>query len=127
MSLPTPSNVVASVIALAVVLGGLGFVYGVGAQVLSYDKETFNLVFGFVSGMGLTVLAFFFGNSKSQERAQEIAAAPPPVDAHPAGSRLDRLAAVNRRLADPTVTGAERERLAQDAAALQDQIARGAP
>jgi hypothetical protein len=75
--LPTPSNFVASLIAILWVIGLLGFVGGIGSGILKFDDAQFNLISGFLFGSGSTVLMFYFGSSKSEERKTEALISPP--------------------------------------------------
>lgn len=124
MNLPKVSTTVASVIAVLVILGVFGFIFGIGSGWLKYQDPQFNLLFGYLAGAGTTVLAFLYGSSKQGERAQEIAAQPaaPTIIPGAAAGDRERLAEMTKHLAE-LAPGPEAEKLAADIAALQAKIA----
>lgn len=120
-NVPKPNTSVSSFIAILVMLQVGAFIYGVGSGHLVFTDTQFGLISGYVLGAGTTILAFLYGSSKRDERAQELAA---PVDpgAHPAAPDGQRLDDMLKRLA-AMPAGPERDKLAADIAALKAKIA----
>ena len=102
-NIPRPSNFVSGLIALLIIVGVFGFIYGLGAGRLQFTDTQFGLIAGFLFGAGGTILAFHFGSNQGNDRTKELLAttSPAPPPARPAWTPEQRAAMTGK----PTTEG----------------------
>lgn len=129
---PKASAWVANAISILIVGGFFVFVALISWGLWKLEDNRFNVVWPQLVALTVAVVGFHLGSSKQAERAQEIAAAPPPpqetitkVLPGAAASPVDRLAEVERHLAGLAPDHPDRPRYEADAAALRQKVAGG--
>lgn len=102
---PKPSNFVASIIALLMVIGVLLFIAGIGSGALKFQDPQFNLIAGFLFGAVGGVLAFYYGSTTQSERKTELLAEPTTLAPRVPWTQAQR-DAMKAATTPPTNTGA---------------------